>query len=241
MKSKTLFLITSILILTSITLKAQTLLGVKGGVNWASMIYFQDPGGSENDNYTPYPSCSFELEVKGRKPTYFHLGTYVMYYRSYFKWHYSSGGYLPETKDIDYRLDYLRVAFFPEFSTKKRVRFFCNIGPYLEIMLHSSRNGNYSYYPNPSFAEPQYMDISGSAFDYFNQYDVGIQETMGVSYMLNPWLGITFEENASLGFTNTDKQNNILFLHNAGIRLQLGVAFVIPPKKKEPDATEINH
>ena len=41
-----------------------------------------------------YPSYSFQIEIKGRRPKPFHLGASLMYYQSSFKWYEEGDGHL---------------------------------------------------------------------------------------------------------------------------------------------------
>jgi hypothetical protein len=73
----------------------QTLIGVKGGINWS---YFRDAGGEEDSwgNYKCYPSYAFGVDIKGRKEKgrkskALHIGGSVEYYRSSIDWAASYG------------------------------------------------------------------------------------------------------------------------------------------------------
>jgi hypothetical protein len=69
---------------------------------------------------------------------------------------------------------------------------------------------------------------TGSANDDLHQLDVGIQESIGVSYLIKPWFGLTFEENGSLGFLAINKTYLDGEFRNANICFRFGVSFIIP-------------
>jgi hypothetical protein len=216
----------------------QTLLGIKGGLNYSTQIeYFLPMDHSAGaDIYTSYPSYCFEFELKGRKPAHVHAGGSIMYSLDNFSWYTVTGGHFPDEYFNKYQLKCLRIAIFPEFLTGKRIQFFCNASPYLNIIISSIKSGYKSSYEwKNSFYQLVTTEVTGSAYDNFKQIDIGFQETAGLSFLVYPWLGLTFEENGSLGCLNANKNAYNWNVKNASIRLLWGLTFIIPGTKQQKE------
>lgn len=213
----------------------QTLIGVKGGLNGSSIIDNVPKSEVYGGEYHSYPSYSFQLEVKGRRPTPVHLGASLMYYQSSYNWYAKNTGHFPDGKDIHYTLDYLRLAIFPEFSFGKRFQFYCNVSPYLSIMIRSSKYGTSWDYDNILYYLKDTKIESGSANDDIHQVDFGFQESIGVSYLIMPCLGITLEESGSLGCLNINKNYLGGKVKNASLSFLIGISFIIPGKKSRTE------
>jgi hypothetical protein len=217
-----------ILMLTS-SLSGQTLVGIKGGVNWSTLWGNEHP----QEGYMVYscdPSFGFKMEIKGRKKKYVHLGVSASYSQSVFNWKAEYGGYLPDGKNITYRTSNLYFTVFPEFSIGRKFQFYCNVSPYISFMLTSSREGyttTYTYYPVVQVSHP----VSGTATNDLKSFDFGFQESIGISYMFNSWFGLTLEENGFLGLLNINKVANGSYVRNKGMCLMFGVSFLCPKKK----------
>jgi hypothetical protein len=218
----------SLLLITSV-LKGQILIGMQGGLNYSTL--FKSPNFYNGEGFTSYLSYCSEIELKGRKPKPIHLGMSLMYSRDYFVFNSAGGGYFPYPTSITYSLNCLRITIFPEFSTGKKIQFFCNIGPYVNIMISSSKNGETWHYENfNNDSQEVYTYITGSANDTFKPIDVGIQESIGLSFIITSWFGLTFKENGSLGFLNVNKSLSDWNLKTESIRLLMGAIFIISKK-----------
>ena len=175
-----------------------------------------------------YPSYCFKLDVKERRPRPFHLGASLIFYQASFNWEAEFGGYLANGKNIHYKLDCLRLYIFPEFSTGKKVQFHCNLSPYLNCILHSSKDGISWTYVYKNYYEKVTKTEIGSASDDIHQFDFGLQESMGISCFLTSWFTISLEENFSLGLLNINKHYEGGTVKNAGFCILLGASFIIP-------------
>ena len=221
-----------ILLVVSYYVKGQTLLGIKGGLNFSTLIEKNTLQNTSKEVFKSYPSYCFEFSLKGRKPTPIHAGVSLTYSMNSFNYHYDSEGHFPTGENINYQLQCIRLTVFPEFSTGKRFQFFCNLSPYLNLMINSSKNGSkWSYEYIGNYYQLVNETIAGSANDDFNQLDIGFQESCGLGFQLNPWLGLTIEENGSLGCLNINKKETNWNLKNASLKLLLGVTFTFPNKK----------
>lgn len=222
---KNLLLLSSFLLLLSPLVNAQTLLGIKGGVNWLS---FRDVANSRlGSSYSSLPGFCMGVDVKGLKPWTHHiyLGVSVEYYLNKVNLHALQGGAQVWSEQyIHYTLGMLRFAVYPELYAGNRFRFFFNLGPYLSFLVNSSKTGSGCHFTIPV----QNYTVSGSAKDDFKTVDVGLREGLGFSYAVIPDLRISIEENAGIGFLNAQwgytKPNNI--------GIFLGVAYNIHHKAK---------
>ena len=210
----------------------QTLVGMKGGVSWFSL--WGDEHSDEGNgftNYTSYPSYCFTFEIKGRKPKAFHLGASAKYAKNLFNVHATTGHHFQDGKNIKYELDCIYLAMFPEFLIGKKIQFYCNIGPYIGIMINSEKNGTSytsTYYP----VVYTYKTESGSANGDLKEVDFGFQQSIGISYKFNSWLGLTLEENGSLGVININKKSTPA-TRSKSLCLQLGVLFQLQTDSKK--------
>lgn len=202
----------------------QALVGMKGGVSWFSL--WGDEHSDEGNgftNYTSYPSYCFTFEIKGRKSKAFHLGFSAKYSKNLFNVNATTGHHFQDGKNINYELDYIYLSIFPEFLIGKKLQFYCNIGPYLGVMINSKKYGTSytsSYYP----VVYTYKTLQGSANDDLKEVDFGFQENIGISYKFNSWLGLTLEENGCLGVIIINK-NSAPDTKSKSLCLQFGVSF----------------
>ena len=212
-------------------LSGQTLIGVKGGINWST---FRNGSNSmiQSGSYTSYPSSGFGLDIKGRKSKLIHFGTSAEYYRTSVHWVTKfgplggSGG-----KDIRYNMNLLRFSVFPELMIGKRFQFFFNIGPYLSIIINSSRNGT-RWMTSGSGGRQSYNTETGSANDDIHPADAGFMESLGFGYSILPFLVLSIEENGGIGIFNIDKNTDTEgIVKTKGIGVFFCVSFIIPGKK----------
>ncbi len=232
-KIKILFILI-VLNCTSCLIYGQTLLGIKGGLNFSTIFQPFNANSSNNHRFTSYPSFCFEFNLKGRKPTHFHAGLAISYSQDSFKDQFESEGHFPIGKNITYNVQCVRITIFPELTVGKRCQFFFNLSPYLNIVINSSKSGStWSYEYIGSYYELVYKNVNGSANDDFCKTVIGFQESVGFCYQINSWFGITFEENGSISCINLDPKTKSSLGNTIGLKLLLGVAFTIPSKTKD--------
>lgn len=206
---------------------------MKGGLNYSTIFNQLIPSHTAQEGYKSYPSFCFEFNLKGRKPTPIHAGLAISYSLNSFNYHSEGTGHFPNGENINYHVECVRLTIFPELTVGKRLQFFCNLSPYLNIIIHSSKNGttwDYEYIGN--YYQLVYKSINGSANEDLSQAEIGFQESLGLSFQVNSWFGLTFEENGSLSCINLDMKKTYTIGKSASLRLLLGVTFTIPGKKQ---------
>ena len=208
-------------------LAGQTLVGISGGLNYSKppdKVYSSDVV-SETYGGVSY---SFLLEIKGGKPKPFHPGVSFMFYQSSYEWVARNSGHTADRQDINYKIDYLRISIFPEFTSGKRFQFFCNLGPYIGFMVHSSKDGTSWTYKYINYYPREVVEHeTGSASDDLQTVDFGIQGSAGINYYILPWLGLTFEENITIGFLNLNETDYVGKIRNFSLSFLIGVSFKI--------------
>lgn len=207
----------------------QTLLGVETGVNWT---FLRNPANGNQDltSCKSFPSYYFAFEIKGRKPKPVHIGVSLPYFQSYFNIQATSSGHFPDGVNINYKYETLGISIFPELSFGKTIQFIFNLGPYFGYIITASKKGTssgYLYYNN------YYVkDETGSATDDFFKFQPGIQETVGIGYLVRYWLLLSIKESGTLGLlpvTNFWDGN----MKSENIDLLFGVSFIIPQQQKQ--------
>jgi len=224
-----------LLIFSGLQSNCQILIDASAGINWSILANTSPQNEYHGGSYQSYPSYSSSLEVKGRRSKVIHLGFSATYYRSNFNWKYETGGHYPNGQDALFKLDWLRISVFPEFSFGKTFQVFFNIGPYINFLLYSAKSGYKIYYQNINNVMVKVQTpISGSAKDDFHEFDFGLQSSFGITYYIINWFGITIKESSSLSLLNINKtyssDGNV---KNASIHILLGATFLIPNKKQK--------
>ena len=223
-------------------LAGQTLTGISGGVNLSHPI---DNESNSNDraesDFSGKFSYSFLLEIKGRKPKKFHPGASLMVYQSCYNWYARESSHLADGHDINYRIEYMRISIFPEFTKGDTFQLFCNLGPYLNLMLHSSKNGtSWTYKYIDYYPRLVTENETGPASEDFKKTDFGLQASIGINYFILPWLGLTFQWNGSIGFINLNKTNLGGKVRNFGFSFLVGASFKVPANKSHNENHPVN-
>lgn len=210
----------------------QTLIGINGGVSWFSLWGDKHPDeGNGFSDYTSYPSYCFALEIKGRSPKAFHLGGSAKFSKNRFNINSTTGHYFQDGKNINYELDCIYLSIFPEFLVGNKIQFYCNAGPYIGFMINSNKNGTSftsTWYP----VVYVYKAENGSANGDLKEFDFGFQQSIGISYKVNSWLGLTLNENGSLGVININKTSTTA-IRSKSLCLQFGVSFQLQAEKNK--------
>ena len=141
---------------TSYLLYGQTLIGVKGGLNYSTIFNEIIPTYNAQKGYKSYPSYCVEFNLKGRKPTPIHAGLAISYSLNSFNYHSEGTGHFPNGENINYNVECVRLTIFPEFTVGKRFQFFCNLSPYINVIISSSKNGTTWDYVKWSLSAGQY-------------------------------------------------------------------------------------
>jgi len=213
----------------------QILFDASAGINWSFLISSPQYG-SGGGSYQSYPSNSYSLEVKGRRSKVIHLGFSAIYYRSNFNWLYESEGHYPNGQDALFKMDWLRISIFPEFSFGKTFQVFFNISPFISFLINSSKSGYTTYYQkinNLEYVKVQ-TPIYGTANDDFHDLDFGFQSSLGITYYIVKWFGITIKESCSLSLLNANKKySSNGYVKNASLNILLGATFLISEKTKK--------
>ena len=222
----TVFFIVAIMPLLSC---GQTTIGIKGGLNWGSVRNSKGLSYYEG-TYTCDPSYCFGFDVKHRLKNLLRLGGSVEYYMNNTQWYINYGGHnMVNGKDIRYKIGYLRLTIFPEVIKGKKVQFYFNAGPFLNLMVYSDRDGIIWDHGHP----PYYVDetVTGSAKEDIKTIDAGLKVCIGFGYKVGQNLVISIESNGSLGLVNISKLEQV-DAKTKGISLLAGIVYVFPMNKK---------
>jgi hypothetical protein len=242
MRNHKIVLLVSFSLLASSFLAGQTLVSISGGLNLSKVI--DNASNSSSDQVSDISgklSYSILLEIKGRKPKKFHPGASIMFYQSSYDWYAKNSGYMADGLDINYKIEYLRFSVFPEFTLGNRFQFFCNLGPYLNFMVYSSKNGtSWSYKYINYYPRKVTEDETGSASEDIKKVDFGVQASVGMNCLILPWLGLTFQENCSFGFINVNKTDLGGKQRNFSLSFLLGVSFKVPANTSQDENHTVN-
>lgn len=190
---------------------SQILIGIKGGVNWSSGIFYniQHYGGTIN----PYPGFSLMADIKGDGPRLVHLGGSVEYYRSSLTWHWYENSHFNLPAEENHLIyENLRLSIFPELTTRGKIRFFANAGPYVTFLVHSTR---------------------GAAYSMVNSVGFGLQETAGCSFAVTKLLIITLEERGSMGIPSMSRYQQYGNVIPWSVAVFGGISFLLPERSNE--------
>jgi|GEM_PF-5661166 len=213
-------------------LTGQTLIDVKGGINWLTFRNSSQTEGYSGSFASP-PSYSMGIDIKGLKPRtkHLHLGLSLEYYLNNINWNAEYGGVQTSLgQNICYHLGTLRFSVYPELFFGNKLKFFFNLGPYLSLIVNSSKTGISWDYSYPG----QYTDNieSGSAKNDFKPADVGIRESLGIGYSLIPCLVLSVEENGGIGFLNIDNTiGSAGFIKTSNLGVFVSLTYIIHRKK----------
>jgi hypothetical protein len=165
-------------------LNGQTLLTLKGGINWPS---FREGQSSGNSQYKSYPSFCTGIDIKWTPgKTIFHWGGSFEYYLDKFDYGSLSGHQVEYTR---FKIGKLRFSFYPELYLGNKLKVFANLGPFLSLPVYISSANSYSY-----------------------TVDAGIKESLGIGYTVVKTIILSVEENGSFGFIGGEN-NWCLFLN----------------------------
>jgi len=220
-----------ILLVISAPAIAQIQVAAKGGYHLFWLPSYSE--GHTQASYS-YPGNSFLIAavVRQRTAQVFNLGAEVKYLRRSFSVNAGWGG-LGGGTDVNYSysLDQLYLEVQPQFVFGKKFRFFFYPGISFGTLLHSSFYGT-SYTWSMSNPPVWRRDtISGSAQDYYPDFEFGLLAGAGIEFPVYQNLSIDIESVFNYSLTRVTKAWGSPGGMMMGVSFEAGIAYTFRSKK----------
>jgi hypothetical protein len=222
---KNLIIIIIVLITANEYLIGQSTIGFAMGLNYSDVH-----DGKKTDSYysggkyNSYNSYAFEINYLKRHERLINYRMSFSYISRRFGMNssYSMHNY-ERTIDAQFKLGYISFAFLPEISFGKKLRFFFNVGPCIDLLVNGSQSGSNYSGSGVSLSRTNYK-----ASDTFNKFLIGFKSGIGFDYPLTEKIIFQFKTNLSTVFNNfvSGKNLNFVSIHCKNISLTAGVCYI---------------